>query len=138
MGMYTELHFNAELRKDTPSEVIELLRWMARTGTDLKRRPETPEHPFFACPRWPVLFTMDSYYFDADTHSTLRYDDIAERYYLCVRSNLKNYDDEIEKFIDWIDLWLAKEPGDFLGFYRYEETEHPTLIYKRPPSEEER
>ena len=72
---------------------------------------------------------MDSYYFDADTHSTLRFDDISDSYRLCIRCNLKNYSDEIQKFIDWIIPFLDKYEGEFLGFYRYEETEVPTLVY---------
>ena len=129
MGMYTEIHFNAALREGTPEEVLRVLRYMV-DGDD--KEPELPAHPLFATPRWRHLFTCDSYYFAADTNSTLRYDDIAKQYFLCVRSNLKNYDNEIEQFIDWIDPYLdAHPPGDFLGFSRYEETETPTLIYKQ-------
>ena len=128
MGMYTEIHFNAELKKDTPEEVINILKYMVG---DIKEKPSRPVHDLFCCSRWKWLFTMDSYYFDADTHSTLRYDDISNAYYLCVRSNLKNYDSEIELFIDWIDPYLYKIKGDFLGFSRYEEFEEPTLIYKK-------
>lgn len=127
MGMYTEIHFNSELRRDTPSEVLAVLRYMLGDGDE----PPLPDHPLFSTTRWRYLFTMDSYYFDADTHSTLRFDDIAKTHFLCVRSNIKNYDGEIEAFLDWIDPYLEKYPGDFLGFSRYEETEQPTLIFKR-------
>jgi len=75
------------------------------------------------------MLHCDSYYFDADTHSTLRYDDIIGSYFLCIRSNFKNYDDEIQSFIDWIRPYINKSEGDFLGFWRYEEDEEPTLIY---------
>lgn len=76
------------------------------------------------------MLCMDSYYFDADTISTLRFDDIGNSFYLCIRTNLKNYDSEIEHFIDWIMPYLDKyETGQFLGFYRYEEDEQPTLIF---------
>jgi hypothetical protein len=128
MGMYTELHYNVELQKDTPQDVLAMLAFMVRDRDD---EPALLDHPLFACERWRYLFTMDSYYFAADTHSTLRLDDISKQYYLCVRSNLKNYDDEIAKFVDWIDPYVDAYPGDFLGFFRYEETETPTLIYKQ-------
>ena len=75
------------------------------------------------------MLLCDSYYFKADTHSTLRYDEISETWFLCVRCNVKNYQNEIEKFVDWILPYCDTLPGDFLGFSRYEETEKPTLIY---------
>ena len=95
-----------------------------------EERPELPPHEFFSCDRWGMLFTMDSYYFDADTHSILRYDDIAEQYFLNIQSNLKNYDSEISKFIDFIMPYVDAMKGDFLGYSRYEEDTEPTLIYK--------
>ena len=127
MGMYTELHFNAELKQDTPEEVIAILDGMVSAKEHTSGT--LPSHPLFDTPRWEYMLRCDSYYFDADTHSTLRYDDITKSYYLCIRCNLKNYDGEIEKFIDWIKPYCDKYPGDFLGFYRYEETETPTLVY---------
>lgn len=126
MGMYTELHYNVELRGDTPPEVINTPSAMIH-GSDLDT---TPNHALFRSGRWKIMLLSDSYYFAADTHSTLRHDDVSGTYYLCVRCNLKNYDGEIEKFIDWINPWVRATEGDFLGFSRYEETEEPTIIRK--------
>jgi hypothetical protein len=128
MGMYTELHFNASLLRSVPKEVINVLQYMI--DGDILESIETPDHPLFEADRWGIMLRCDSYYFDADTHSTLRFDEIHNGYYLCIRSNLKNYDGEIEKFIDWIHPYLDAFDGDFLGFYRYEEDEIPTLIFK--------
>lgn len=130
MGMYTEFHFNSRLKKDTPKEVIQVLRCMLDADKDGETElSKIPDHELFKTDRWACMLRMASYYFDADTHSTLRFDTIADQYFLCVRCNLKNYDSEIEKFIDWIKPYLDKYEGNFLGFYRYEETETPTLIY---------
>lgn len=132
MGMYTELHYNVELKKDLPKNVANLLKYMVG---DLEDEPKKlPKHPLFKTERWRFMLRMDSYYFDADTHSTLRYDEIAERYYLCIRTNLKNYDSEIEQFIDWVEPYLGAyiDRGEFLGFYRYEEDNEPTHIYRTP------
>lgn len=126
MGMYTEIHFNSKLKANLPKNIVDVLQYMIG---ERENEPELPDHEFFNCDRWRSLFRMDSYYFDADTHSTLRFDDISSAYYLCVNANLKNYDNEIEKFIDWIMPYLNKDEGEVLGFYRYEETETPTLIY---------
>jgi hypothetical protein len=129
MGMYTEIHFNSELKKNLPESIVKVLQYMI--DGERENEPELPDHEFFKCRRWSSLFRMDSYYFDADTHSTLRFDDISNAYYLCVRANLKNYDSEIQKFINWIMPYLDKSEGEFLGFYRYEGTEEPTLIYAK-------
>ena len=75
MGMYTELHFNAELRKDVPQEVLNVLSYMLDSDKD---RPALPDHPLFRTQRWLFMLTCDSYYFDADTHSTLRFDEIFD------------------------------------------------------------
>lgn len=129
MGMYTEFHFNSRLKKDMPVEVRNMLKYMVSDGDDCFY--ELPDHPLFSTPRWAYMLRMGSYYFDAETHSTVNYDDILGQCVLCIRCNLKNYDGEIQKFIDWIDPYLDKYEGEFLGFYRYEETEEPTLIYKK-------
>ncbi len=134
MGMYTEIHFNSELSKEIPDDVLAILKYMLGE-IDFDDAPTLPDHELFSTSRWTIMLRMDSYYFDADTHSTLRYDDIAHNYYLCIRSNLKNYDGEIEKFVSWIMPYLDKYNGDFLGFSRYEETEEPTLIYMKTSKE---
>lgn len=126
MGMYTELHFNSRLKRDAPKNVIGILKYMLDKRESL---PALPEHPLFKTDEWRFMLKVGSYYFDADTHSTLRFDENIGSYYLCVRGNLKNYDHEIQHFISWITPYLDKYEGEFLGFYRYEEDEEPTLIY---------
>lgn len=128
MGMYTELHYNVELVRDVPESVLEILRYMLNESA---KQPATPDHPLFEKGRWEHMLLCDSYYFAADTHSTLRFDKIANQWFLCIRCNLKNYGDEIEKFIDWIDPYVDAQPGNFLGFSRYEATEDPDLIRKK-------
>ena len=126
MGMYTEVHFNVKLKQDVPNQVISILHDMVEG----KRASRTADHEFFDCDRWKWLFTSDSYYFAADTHSTIRYDSIGLCWYLNVRSNIKNYFDEIQKFCAWIDPYISADTGDFLGFMRYESNEDPDLIRK--------
>lgn len=127
MGMYTEFHFNTELKNNVPENIINILKYMVG---DIENEPELkPKHKLFSTPRWAFMLRCESYYFDADTHSTLRFDNISKSYYLCIRCNLKNYSSEIENFIEWIKPYLNKADGAFLGFYRYEETENPVLIY---------
>jgi hypothetical protein len=102
-------------------------------GDDNKQlEVEQPNHPLFDTDRWRWMLLCDSYYFSADTISTLRKENLGrDYYYLCIRCNLKNYDNEIKKFVDWIDPYINKQSGDFLGFSRYEESEDPNIIKKK-------
>lgn len=123
MGMYTELNIGVALVKDVPKDVVDILNYMLDGGSEVK----TPEHPFFYTSRWRMLFTCDCYYFDGRADSSMEYDNIDHMYHLNVRSSLKNYDDEIEKFLSFIEPYL--DTDGFLGYMRYEECDDPTLIY---------
>ena len=125
MGMYTEFHFNAELKKDTPMEVI----------NDIHAAMDCAERDWRAsdCPLsnedLSYLFLSDSFYFPSKTISSLRWCEISGRYFINIRSNLKNYNNEIERFLGWI-LPYVDASEECLGYYRYESYDDPTLIYK--------
>ncbi len=128
MGMYTEFHFNSELREDVPEDVLVVLRFMlGRSGYP----KELPSHELFSSSRWSHMLRSDSPYFDADACSTLRFDHLTNSYYLCVRCSLKDYDNEISSFVDWITPYLEKSDGDFLGFSRYAQVQEPAVFYYR-------
>ena len=132
MGMYTEFHFNVKLKRDIAPEIIAVLEFMIGGGGKEKGPAEIPSHELFEegeDPRWSYMLQCDSFYFYADTNSTLRREDINKSYYLCIRCNLKNYGSEIELFVDWITPYISACKGDFLGFHRYEESETPTLLH---------
>ena len=121
MGMYTELVLGIELDHDRAT--IQKLNYMLNeTNYDI-----SIDDPFFKTPRWTYMLYSDSYYFDGQTDSKLIYDSIANTYYLNVRCNLKNYDNEIELFLNWIGPHIVTD--GFLGYMRYEEDKNPTLIY---------
>lgn len=127
MGMYTELHYNVELVRDVPEEVIEVLTHMVSGRSKIVKGLE---HPFFSCARWDWMLNSDSYYFNSDTISTLRYDAIGECWYLNIKCNFKNYTGELKEFLAWIDPYVQAQTGEFLGFSRYEEENEPMLVYK--------
>jgi hypothetical protein len=130
MGMYTELVMAVKLKKDAPKLVVGVLRYMCgEADKDEALRgyaQKPPAHPFFET-GWEYVLRCDSYYFHGDTHSTVRFDDIANSWYLTVRTNLKNYSSEIEHFLLWIAPYA--DTVGFVGYMRYEEAENPTLIY---------
>lgn len=124
MGMYTELNIGVSLRSDTPENIINILEYMLG---DIESQVETTPHPLFETDRWHYMLRCDSYYFDGRTDSSMEQDSIDHQFKLNVRCNLKNYDSEIEKFMDFIRPYL--ETRGFLGYKRYEEYDDPTLIY---------
>ena len=128
MGMYTELIFSAELKSDLPEQVVNVIQYMC----DGKNQPDIlPEHDFFKTNRWRYLFTMSSCYFVDTISPVFRRDKYDDDWRLSTRSNLKNYDGEIEKFLDWIKQYITGGCG-FRNYYAivcYEEQDEPTIYY---------
>ena len=125
MGMYTELVLKTEVNTNLPMDVEAVLQHLFN-GADA---PETlPEHPFFNCGRWPFIGRSSSYYHVP--WSTSRY----EENYIFSRSDLKNYDGEIAKFISWLTPYISELNGTCIGWSWYEEEDKPTLIILGEPA----
>jgi hypothetical protein len=130
MGMYTELVCAFELKEETPDKIIDIINFMC--DDDYGLYTDLPEHELFETTRWKFMLRSDSYYFEGSTNSTIEHDSLVGGYYVTIRCNLKNYDNEIEKFIDWISEYIRKDDyfrKQFIGYKRYEENDDPTLIY---------
>lgn len=137
MGMYTAISLGIELKADTPSYQIDLLRYMVgvlesekhvSVDSFFKLYSPLPVHPFFHTTRWASMLRCDSYYFDYQTHYSITYDKISAACYLSGVSNLKNYDNEIDLFLDWIGPNIATD--GFIGWKMYEEDVAPTMLFK--------
>ena len=111
MGDYTRIKFYAKLRSDTPASVLEVLR-ATFTSEEAVSKELRPDHPFFRAPRWEPLFQCTSVYFETPGSRGLVE---GKTTILQFHSSLKNYDDEIEKFCDWIGPYLAEPPGTVVG-----------------------
>lgn len=130
MGMYTELNIAVELNLDENTRKI--LEFMVNDEGDIDFT--IPDHPLFHLKtgRWRMMLGCDSFYFPHTADSSLinrvvwRDPDSSERI-LNVRCDLKDYEGEIDMFLDWIYPY-AKTRG-FIGYTRYEECDNPTLIY---------
>lgn len=124
MGMYTELDLKIAI-EDNPI-VVNILKDMATDGSlSIKGRLD---HPFFKTDRCDAVGWGGSYYFDGQPHIQFRYDKIAKCWFLTTCFNLKNYDQEIEKFLDWLCPYILTE--GYIGTYWYEEAPEPMNIYK--------
>lgn len=128
MRMYTELHFNTRLIRDCPPQIINTLDRML--GND-DTFDDLPNHPLFVAPCWETMLQSDSYYFDMLPNSCMEFDAITNQFFLSIRTYFTNYDNEISLFLQWIDPYLSKKKGSFLGFHRYEESNVPVLIFKK-------
>src|SRR5687768_4686159 len=125
MGMYTELILGCKFKEETPESVIKVLQAMV-TGLDaMNELQEIPDHPFFKSDRWRILFSCSSYYFAVNQANREMWNDSGWR--ISTRSNIKNYDDEIEKFLDWIKPWIWGG-RNFYAIVTYEEGE-PVLFF---------
>lgn len=123
MGMYTELILKARVKDDIPFEVEAILQNLFN-GEEMPS--VLPDHPFFSCQRWPLIGNRSSFYHIPFSLSRYR------EGYIFSKSDLKNYDGEIEKFIHWITPYLNLNlyaESTCIGWTWYEEADAPTLLF---------
>ena len=121
MGMYTEIFVNADLKPETPDEVIATLKAMCEKDAD---SPHLEGRPV----RWPYLFNGGSFYVPCTECALLTYSDERESYSLLAKGDIQNDDGEIQQFFEFIKPWCEH---DFIGYMRYEENREPKLIFKQ-------
>jgi len=124
MGMYTELVLKIDIKRNLPDQVYKVLEYLF-TESDIPSELDIPEHEFFKCTRWKDIGSSNSYYHIPKTFN------YYDREYLFSRSDLKNYEDEIDKFIDWINPYINCCEGKCIGWHWYEGSDSPTLIFKK-------
>ncbi len=134
MGMYTELNVAFRIRGSAPTSITETIKSMV-TGEG-RNFTQGAQHPLFARAkdgqyktRWAwMLKSGGSSYFHGVCQVALEeceYDDGAFEF--SVRTNIKNYDQEWELFLDWIVPYI--EGNGYIGTLRYEEADEPTLLF---------
>lgn len=135
MGHYTELCIGVKLAENVPDEVVAILKHMIEDAPE----PEPlPDASIFKTDRWHFMLQCGSYYHPVSSaHTRMRKDGIDGQWELSIRCNLKNYDDEIQKFINWLNPYIENPAdGEFMGYMRYEEGA-PELLYVGKKLEEE-
>jgi hypothetical protein len=123
MGTYTELVLKCTLKKESsiPPDVLNILKYLFRDRVEIKDTA-IPNHPFFSCPHWRAIGYMNSVYHIPETFNFFEGNKIFSR------SDTKNYDSEIELFIDWLLPYLDHQTGDCIGWVWHEELLKPKLI----------
>jgi hypothetical protein len=129
MSEFTELSFDAKLRKDIPEGVLTTLQYMVEAQEKARSpSPPDPDEGLFATKSWHVMLRSDEANLSY-RRSTLRYDDVAAAYILCVQCSLRNDEDQIEKFVDWVSSHVDEPDGKLLGFHRLHPSKWPTPIH---------
>lgn len=124
MGMYTELLLKCEAVKDDYGVMEYLFSGGKEPGV-------LPNHDFFTKPRWRLIGSCSSFYHHPQAHSDLyvpEWEEDRAVAYLFSRSDIKNYDGEIEAFLDWFMPYVSEFPGTCIGWKWYEDDDVPTLI----------
>ena len=120
MGMYTEIYVNVDLKRDTPEEVMTILRTIVNPNGEL---------PSGFPQRWEYLFNSGSYYTPNTCCASLTYDRVSDQWSLLGKGDIKNYGWEIEQFFSFLKPYIDAEEGEFIGYNRYEESNLPTLVF---------
>lgn len=127
MGMYTELVVKFNVRDDIPDDVFNMINYLF--GNRSGGVPDIPVHDFFKTQRWEFIGTCGSFYHHPEALSQVYAPVWSPRdLYVFSRSDLKNYGNEIDLFVDWITPYVRAEPGDCIGWKWYEENQVPELI----------
>lgn len=115
MGMYTELLLKCNIRKgEKLNKIREYLKFEGNiTLTDT--------------PRSMQIFRGGSYYHHPESIISLE-DDYRDGAYLFARFDIKNYDGDIEVFLDWLSDAVDELDEKCVGWYWYEEEDKPTLL----------
>lgn len=129
MGMYTELVLKCSIKKDCPQQVVDILN---KLFNGAEYSGELPKHPFFSCERWDHVGSSHSFY-----HIPW-HDSKYEKDYIFSRCDLKNYEDEIENFLDWVRPYIYEPSGTCIGWKWYETDGEPTLLYNFTPELQKR
>lgn len=123
MGMYTQLKATIKLdyNHDDVDKVIKVLCHMLYAeNIDIDNEISYFKHPLFETSRWDWMLNGSSAYFDEHEPSYLR------DYVLYLDFDMKNYDNEIQKFLDWIRPYSVSRGK--IGTYRYEEQENDSWV----------
>lgn len=136
MGHYTRFNCNITLKKDTPELIIDFFKRVL-IDRDLGHnkvmfssedvfKPEF-EHEFFKCDRWYMMLLSNNW------DNTIRGSKIYFKnnyWHIGIDSEFKNYDNEIDKFIDWITPYIVgRKKKQYLGYYKPESIREQINIY---------
>ena len=129
MGMYTELIFGASL-KNLPENVIEALEYSINNKENVSQEALN----FVAKYELLRIFKDSSDSFGAHRNTpTFVYDEIGKHWVLSTRTSCKNYSNEIEQFLEYIEPYIefGSGPNNIYAYVQYEVDDFPTIYCKK-------
>ena len=102
MGYYTTLKCKFKLKKDTPDSVLNLLKKVL-IDIDLDCENLLVKHEFFQCEKWKNLFLSTN---GSDIQGGRLYKE-NDYWTVDLHTEFKDYENEIDKFIDWINPYIV-------------------------------
>jgi hypothetical protein len=137
MGYYTSLKFKAKLKHDIPEEVLGILKrvliekCLVPSYKKLFNSQDVfkvdIKHPFFQCERWFAVFLFTNC--DNSKKGGKLYQK-NDSWIIDLDTEFKNYDDEIENFLDWISPFIAgRKKKQYVGFYQGEDSDSQVNLY---------
>lgn len=135
MGMYTELILGCKLSKSAPKLLINALDAVINHWNEKDYGDASDEvKDFIIKYDLPYLFHGSSYCFGVSrSNSAFWFDNITGCWYISTRSNLKNYEDQIENFLAYLKPYVEQGSGeaDIYAYVLYEECSKPQIYSLR-------
>lgn len=124
--MYTEIILGAELKNDTPKNIINALKYI--TGIE-KIKPKDFPLPDGRC-EWLLQGGSCSFAINKGL-AKMWFDNIGKQWIISARANIKNSESEIETFLDWLKPYIKSGSGarEMYAIVMYEEQIEPDVYY---------
>lgn len=135
MGMYTQLTLNVRLKPNC--WLYNVLNLMMENDVDDDSYKSTEiksyikygklgNHSLFRTDRWKWMLYGSSAYFEEWAEPKLSYNEESEELNFSCCFNIKNYENEIQLFLDFLAPFILNRGQ--IGTYRYEEWEEPAIV----------
>lgn len=163
MGDYTKCGIDLKLKRDVRTEVVAFLKWLIEDGWpsthcaimgELKssaehdKNPPFPDdHPYFKGAGYhKVASDYTQRGRDKPDYRPSKIEQVDGQWVVRIYSDIKNYNDEIEQFNDWVAQYCELEEGSVIGEYKSDASAYDDAytvkvvngkIVKLPPTETE-
>lgn len=134
MGEYTKFSVILPIKTDTPENIKNILIDIVENSGNNLKTMELPEHEFFKDENRFYFAQCNSYYFTGTSNSKIHYNEkigckTDNRMILHIDCDFKNYENEIDLFLNFIAPYVDANHNTFLGYSREEKFINPELYF---------
>ena len=129
MGTYTELILKVNFKKDWLSaKELEIFEYLFASDCGDAIPLSLPNHSFFQLPFWDRISHAGSFYHHP--RAVISYlHEVCDTIYLFMRIDCKNYNQQIETFLDWIVPLTSETHNRCIGWRWVDELQEPLILY---------